>query len=53
MRPLISTGGGNEIGVHESAVSRVANTKRLTSSAGVSEWRFFFFCAMVTADGSA
>ena len=53
MRPLGLKEIADEVGVHESTVSRVTNNKYMTTPNGVYELKFFFSRAMVSDSGSA
>jgi RNA polymerase sigma-54 factor len=53
MKPLGLREIADEIGVHESTVSRVTNNKYVSTPSGVFELKHFFSRAMVTANGSA
>jgi len=53
MQPLGLKEIAQEIGVHESTVSRVTNNKFMSTPVGVFELKSFFSRAMVTASGSA
>ena len=53
MRPLGLKEIAEEVGVHESTVSRVTNNKYMSTPVGVFELKYFFSRAMVTANGSA
>jgi RNA polymerase sigma-54 factor len=53
MKPLGLREIAEEVGIHESTVSRVTNNKYLATPIGVFELKYFFSRAMVTANGSA
>ena len=53
MKPLGLREVADEIGVHESTVSRVTNNKYMATPTGVFELKRFFSRAMVSANGSA
>ncbi len=53
MKPLALREIAEEVGVHESTVSRVTNNKYLATPAGVFELKRFFSRAMVSASGRA
>jgi RNA polymerase sigma-54 factor len=53
MKPLGLREIADELGMHESTVSRVTNNKYLATPSGVFELKYFFSRAMVTASGSA
>ncbi len=52
MKPLGLSEIAEEVGVHESTVSRVTNDKFMATPTGVYELKYFFSRAMVTANGS-
>ena len=52
MKPLGLKEIADELGVHESTVSRVTNNKFIATPSGVFELKHFFSRAMVTASGS-
>ena len=52
MKPLGLKEIADELGVHESTVSRVTNNKFIATPSGVFELKHFFSRAMVTANGS-
>jgi RNA polymerase sigma-54 factor len=53
MRPLVLREIAEEVGVHESTVSRVTNNKHMATPLGVFELKHFFSRPMVSASGSA
>ena len=53
MKPLALRDIGDEIGAHESTVSRVTNNKYMATPAGVFELKYFFSRAMPTQGGGA
>jgi RNA polymerase sigma-54 factor len=53
MKPLGLREIADELGMHESTVSRVTNNKYMATPLGVFELKHFFSRAMVTASGSA
>jgi RNA polymerase sigma-54 factor len=53
MKPLGLREIADEVGLHESTVSRVTNNKYMASPLGVFELKYFFSRAMVTANGGA
>ena len=53
MKPLGLREIADEVGVHESTVSRVTNNKYMATPVGVLELKYFFSRAMVSANGSA
>jgi RNA polymerase sigma-54 factor len=53
MKPLALRDIAEELGMHESTVSRVTNNKFIATPLGVFELKHFFSRAMVTASGSA
>jgi RNA polymerase sigma-54 factor len=53
MKPLGLKEIADEVGLHESTVSRVTNNKYMATPAGVFELKFFFSRAMPTANGGA
>lgn len=53
MKPLGLKEIAQEVGVHESTVSRVTNNKYMATPVGVFELKYFFSRAMVSASGSA
>jgi RNA polymerase sigma-54 factor len=53
MKPLGLREIADEVGVHESTVSRVTNNKYMATPIGVFELKYFFSRSMVSANGSA
>ncbi|MFN7123429.1 MAG: RNA polymerase factor sigma-54 [Hydrogenophaga sp.] len=53
MKPLGLREIADEVGVHESTVSRVTNNKYMATSQGVFELKHFFSRAMVSTNGAA
>lgn len=53
MKPLILRDIAEEVGVHESTVSRVTNNKYMATPLGVFELRHFFSRPLVSASGQA
>ena len=53
MKPLGLREIAQELGVHESTVSRVTNNKYMATPIGVFELKYFFSRAMTTASGGA
>lgn len=53
MKPLGLREVADEVGLHESTVSRVTNNKFMATPLGVFELKYFFSRAMTTASGSA
>lgn len=53
MKPLGLREIADEVGVHESTVSRVTNNKYMATPSGVYELKHFFSRAMVSANGKA
>ena len=53
MKPLGLKEIADEVGIHESTVSRVTNNKYMATPVGVFELKYFFSRAMVSASGSA
>ncbi len=53
MKPLGLREIADEVGLHESTVSRVTNNKYMATPAGVFELKYFFSRAMPTASGGA
>lgn len=53
MKPLGLREIANELGLHESTVSRVTNNKFMATPVGVFELKFFFSREMATASGGA
>jgi len=52
MRPLILRDVAEDIGMHESTVSRVVNHKYMHTHRGVFEMRFFFHSGIASTDGA-
>lgn len=53
MKPLGLREIADEVGVHESTVSRVTNNKYMATPSGVYELKYFFSRAMISSNGSA
>lgn len=53
MKPMGLREIADEVGVHESTVSRVTNNKYMATPNGVFELKYFFSRAMISANGSA
>jgi RNA polymerase sigma-54 factor len=53
MKPLGLREIADEVGIHESTVSRVTNNKYMSTPIGVFELKYFFSRAMISANGSA
>lgn len=53
MKPMGLKEIADEVGIHESTVSRVTNNKYMATPIGVFELKYFFSRAMVSASGSA
>lgn len=53
MRPLVLKEIADEIGMHESTVSRVTTRKYLHTPRGTLEFKYFFSSGVATADGGA
>lgn len=53
MKPLGLKEIAEEVGIHESTVSRVTNNKYMATPVGVLELKYFFSRAMISANGSA
>ena len=53
MKPLGLREIAEEVGIHESTVSRVTNNKYMATPVGVLELKYFFSRAMISANGSA
>ncbi len=53
MKPLGLREIADEVGIHESTVSRVTNNKYMSTPSGVYELKHFFSRAMVSANGKA
>jgi RNA polymerase sigma-54 factor len=52
MKPMGLRDVANEVGIHESTVSRVTNNKYMATPMGVFELKYFFSRAMATRSGS-
>jgi RNA polymerase sigma-54 factor len=52
MKPLALREIADEVGVHESTVSRVTNNKFMATPCGVYELKYFFSRGLATASGS-
>jgi len=52
MKPLVLREIADEVGIHESTVSRVTNNKYMATPVGVFELKYFFSRAMISANGS-
>lgn len=53
MKPLVLREIAEEVGVHESTVSRVTNNKHMATPLGVFELKYFFSRPLVSASGNA
>jgi RNA polymerase sigma-54 factor len=53
MKPLGLREIADEVGIHESTVSRVTNNKYMATPSGVYELKYFFSRAMLSSNGSA
>jgi RNA polymerase sigma-54 factor len=53
MKPLGLREIADEVGIHESTVSRVTNNKYMTTPIGVFELKYFFSRALISSNGSA
>lgn len=53
MKPLVLKEIADEVGIHESTVSRVTNNKYMATPAGVFELRYFFSRALISSNGNA
>jgi RNA polymerase sigma-54 factor len=53
MKPLALREIADEVGVHESTVSRVTNNKYIATPSGVYELKYFFSRAVISSNGSA
>lgn len=53
MKPLGLREIADEVGIHESTVSRVTNNKYMATPCGVFELKFFFSRAMMSSNGNA
>lgn len=53
MKPLVLREIAEEVGVHESTVSRVTNNKHMATPLGVFELKYFFSRPMISASGNA
>ena len=53
MKPLGLREIADEVGIHESTVSRVTNNKYMATPIGAFELKYFFSRAMISANGSA
>lgn len=53
MKPLGLKEIADEVGIHESTVSRVTNNKYMATPSGVFELKYFFSRAMISSNGSA
>jgi RNA polymerase sigma-54 factor len=53
MKPMGLREIADELGIHESTVSRVTNNKYMATPNGVIELKYFFSRAMISANGSA
>ena len=53
LRPLVLRDVANDIGMHESTVSRVVNNKYMHTPQGVFEMKYFFHSGIRSADGES
>ena len=53
LKPMTLRDIADEVGIHESTVSRVTNNKYLATPSGVYELKYFFSRAIVSSNGSA
>ena len=53
LRPLVLRDVANDIGMHESTVSRVVNNKYMHTSQGVFEMKYFFHSGIRSAYGES
>ena len=53
MKPLVLKEIADEVGIHESTVSRVTNNKYMATPTGVYELRYFFSRALISQNGNA
>jgi RNA polymerase sigma-54 factor len=53
MRPLVLKDVADEIGMHESTISRVTTRKYLHTPRGTFEFKYFFPSGVTTVDGGA
>ena len=53
LRPLVLRDVADDIGMHESTVSRVVNNKYMHTHRGLFEMRFFFHSGIATRDGGS
>ena len=52
MKPLVLKEIADEVGIHESTVSRVTNNKYMATPVGVFELKYFFSRALISRNGS-